>query len=199
MAARYSKDFLLQYIEQDPDTLDRVSKPGLRLNLVSEVDLAIRLHELELLPEEYRQAFVTTVISYAIEGEDLYALDSLRIQSVFTSAELSAFRERVRAELVPNLADVRRTWQSDRSPDENAEEHMEPLLESLPSLKEEFVDDPVILGNIDHEIKLARERIAEMDHEPKEDRPARTFGDVDSPDNPPAQAQGRGIFDDIDE
>jgi hypothetical protein len=65
------------------------------------VDLAIRLHELGLLPEEYRQAFVTTVIAYAIEGEDLYALESLRIQSVFTSAELSAFRERVRAELVP--------------------------------------------------------------------------------------------------
>jgi hypothetical protein len=94
-------DFLLRYIEQHLDVLDRVSKPGLFLNSVSEVDLAIRLHELGLLPEEYRQAFVTTVIAYAIEGEDLYALESLRIQSVFTSAELSAFRERVRAELVP--------------------------------------------------------------------------------------------------
>ena len=40
--------------------------------------------------------------------------------------------------------------------------------------EEEFVDDPAILGNIDHEIKLAREWIAEMDDEPKEDRPART-------------------------
>src|ERR1700730_8998019 len=94
-------DFLLRYIERHLDVLDRVSKPGLFLNSVSEVDLAIRLHELGLLPEEYRQAFVTTVIAYAIEGEDLYALESLRIQSVFTSAELSAFRERVRAELVP--------------------------------------------------------------------------------------------------
>jgi hypothetical protein len=91
-----------------------------------------------------------------------------------TSAELSAFRERVRAELVPNLADVRRTWQSNRSSDQHADEHMKPLLESFSALKEEFVDDPAILGNIDHEIKLAREWIAEMDDEPKEDRPART-------------------------
>ena len=164
------------------------------------MDLAIRLHELGLLPEEYRQAFVTTVISYAIEGEDFYALESLQIQSVFTSAELSAFRERVRAELIPNLADVRRNWQSNRSSDRRADEYMEPLLESFSALKEEFVDDPAILGNIDHEIKLAREWIAEeMADEPEEDRPTRTFGDVDSPDNPPAQAQARGIFDDIDE
>ena len=75
-----------------------------------------------------------------------------------------------------------------------------PLLESFSALKEEFVDDPAILGSIDHEIKLAREWIAlNMDDEPEEDRPARTFGDVDSPHNPPAQAQSRGIFDDIDE
>jgi hypothetical protein len=200
LASRCSKDFLLQYIKQHPDVLDRVSKPGLFLNSVSEVDLAIRLHELGLLPEEYRQAFVTTVISYAIEGEDFYALESLQIQSVFTSAELSAFRERVRAELIPNLADVRRNWQSNRSSDRRADEYMEPLLESFSALKEEFVDDPAILGNIDHEIKLAREWIAEeMADEPEEDRPTRTFGDVDSPDNPPAQAQARGIFDDIDE
>jgi hypothetical protein len=99
---------------------------------------------------------------------------ALRIQSLFTSAELSAFRERVRAELVPNLAGVRRTWQSNRSSDQHADEHMKPLLESFSALKEEFVDDPAILGNIDHEIKLAREWIAEMDDEPKEDRPART-------------------------
>jgi hypothetical protein len=65
-----------------------------------------------------------------------------------TSAELSAFRECVRAELVPNLADVRRTWQSNRSSDQHADEHMKPLLESFSALKEEFVDDPAILGTL---------------------------------------------------
>jgi hypothetical protein len=87
-----------------------------------------------------------------------------------TSAELSAFRECVRAELVPNLADVRRTWQSNRSSDQHADEHMKPLLESFSALKEEFVDDPAILGTL---ITRSKEWIAEMDDEPKEDRPAR--------------------------
>jgi hypothetical protein len=198
LASRCSRDFLIQYIEQHSEFLSRVSEPGLFLNSVSEVDLAIRLHELRLLPENYRQRFVVTVISYAIGGEDLYALQSLRIQSVFTPSELSSFRARVRAEVIPNLGNIRRTWQSNRSSDQSPDECMDPLLESFSALKEEFVDDPSILSSIDQEIKLAQEWIADkMADDPIEDRPSRTFGDVDSPDNPPAQA--RGIFDDIDE
>jgi hypothetical protein len=200
LASRCSKDFLLQYIEQHAEVLGRVSEPGLFLNSVSEVDLAIRLHGLGLLPENYRQRFVATVISYAIGGEDLYALESLRIKSVFTPAELSAFRDRVRAELLPNLADVRHTWQSNRSSDQPPDELMDPLLESFSALKQEFADDPEIVSKIESEIQLAQAWIAETtEDDPKEDRPTRTFGDVDSPDNPPAQPEARGIFDDVDE
>jgi hypothetical protein len=155
---------------------------------------------LGLLPENCRQRFVTTVISYAIGGEDLYGLESLRIQSVFSPVELSAFRDRVRAELIPNLADVRHTWQSNRSSDQRPDEQMDPLLESFSAMKQEFADDPEIVSKIEREIQFAQAWIAETtEDEPKEDRPARTFGDVDSPDNPSPQEQGRGIFDDVDE
>lgn len=198
LASRCSKDFVAEYINEHPKLLERVSKPIHFLSSVSEVDLAIRLHEFGLLPEKYRQDFVKTVVDYAIEGEDLHALESHRIQSVFTSDELAAFHERVRAELLPKLADVRGTWQSNFSSDQRPDEHMEPLLESFSGLKEEFADDPTILKTIDRQIELARNWIAEkMDENPKEDRPARRFGDVDSPDAPPAQA--RGVFDDVDE
>ena len=177
-----------------------MSEPGLFLNSVSEVDLAIRLRELGLLPEDHRQRFVATVVSYALGGEDLYALQSLRIQSVFTSDELSAFRARVREELIPNLGDVRRTWQSNRDSDQSPDDHIEPLLESFSALKEEFASDPVIVSRIENEIQLGRSWIAEKtEDDPKEERSARTFGDVESSDNPPARAQNRGIFDDVDE
>jgi hypothetical protein len=198
LTSRCSKDFLTQYIQQRPDVLDRVSEPGLFLQAVTEVDLAIRLHELELLPDNYRQRFVATVIAYAIGGEDLYAVENLRIQSVFTSAELSAFRARVRDELIPNLGDVRRTWQINRHSDQSPDECIDPLLESFSALKKEFADDPAIVSRIETEIQLGRSWIAEnTEDRPKQERPARIFGDVDSPDNPPAQA--RGIFDDVDE
>jgi hypothetical protein len=200
LASRCSKDFLIQYLHQHPDILDRVSEPGLFLYAVSEVDLAIRLHQLGLLPESNRERFVGTVISYAIGGEDLYAVENLRIQSVFTSAELSAFRTRVREELIPNLGDVRRTWQINRSSDQSPDECLDPLLESFSALKKEFADDPAIIGRIENEIQLGRSWIAEeTEDDPKEKRTPRTFGDVDSPDNPPELAQARGIFDDVDE
>jgi hypothetical protein len=161
LASRCSKKFLIQYVQQHPDILDHVSEPGLFLYAVSEVDLAIRLHQLGLLPESYRQRFVATVISYAIGGEDLYALENLRIQSVFTSAELSAFRARVREELIPKLGDVRRTWQINRSSDQNPDECLDPLLESFSALKKEFDDDPAIGSRIESEIQLGRAWIAE--------------------------------------
>jgi hypothetical protein len=198
LSSRCSKEFLLQYVEQHSDIFERISKPGLFLDSVSEVGLAIRLHEFGILPEKYRQEFVTTVVTYAIDGEDFYALKNLRTQSVFTSAELSAFRERVRSELLPNLADIRRTWQSNRNSDQAPDEHMQPLIDSFSALKQEFADEPAILANINKEVQSIEQWIAEKtESEPKTDRPARSFGDVDTPDLLPAQA--RGVFDDIDQ
>ncbi len=198
LSSRCSKDFLIQYIDEHADVLDRVSEPGIFLNSVSEVDLVIRLHKLGLLPEKHRRAFVTTVISYALEGKDLYGLESLRIQSVFTPDELDDFRARIRAELVPNLGEVRLTWQNDRDSDQRAAEHMEPLLDSFSALKDEFAEDAAIASSIEREIKQAKEWIAEKTtDDPKEDRPPRVFGDVDASDHLPVQQ--RGIFDDVDE
>ncbi len=198
LSSRCSKDFLIQYLDEHPDTLDRVSKPGHFLRTVSEVDLAIRLHEFGLLREEYRKVFVATVTSYAIEGEDFYALESLQIQSVFTPIELSEFRTRVRTELLPNLAQVRGTWESNRNSDEPADEYMQPLLDSFSALRKEFADEPANLSNIDRELQRVQQWISDhMANNSKEDRPTRAFGDVDTLDRPPAQV--RGIFDDVDE
>ena len=198
LSSRCSKEFLLQYIELHGDVFERVSKPGLFLDSVSEVDLAIRLHEFGILPEKYRRGFVTTVVAYAIDGEDFYALKSLRIQSLFTSAELAAFRERVRSELLPNLSDIRRTWQSNRNSDQAPDEHMQPLIDSFTALKQEFADEPAMLANINKEVQSIEQWVAEkIENEPKTDRPARTFGDVDTPELLPAQA--RGVFEDVDQ
>lgn len=175
-----------------------MSKPGLFLDSVSEVDLAIRLHEFGILPEEFRREFVTTVIAYAIDGEDFYALKSLRIQRVFTSTELSEFRERVRVDVLPRLADIRRTWEFNRNSDQAPDEYMQPLIDSFSALKQEFVHEPAILTNIDEEIQSIEQWITdESENEPKTDRPTRTFGDINTPEPPPVLT--RGIFDDVDQ
>ena len=71
----------LRYFDRHPDLLDKVAKPGLLLHAVPEVDLAVRLHELGLLPDGHRKKFIATVSNYALAGEDLYALEDLGIRS----------------------------------------------------------------------------------------------------------------------
>jgi energy-coupling factor transporter ATP-binding protein EcfA2 len=197
LAFRCSKEFLSQYIDANPDILNRVASPGLLLNSVSEVDLAIRLNKFGLLPEDSRKRFVRTVTSYALEGEDLYALESQRIQSVFTEDELSDFRARVRSELLPKLSDVRYDWQSNHDSSSEADGYMEPLIDSFKALKVEFVDEPEIVDEIERQIQFAEQWIA--DHTADESRPDRrslTLGEADNSRVQPNTT--RGIFDDID-
>jgi hypothetical protein len=117
---RCSKEFLSFFADKHPEILESVSEPGLLLSAVPEVDLAARLHEYGLLPEAERRKFVETVIGYALSGEDLYALSDHDIRSVFTDEEFEDFRVRVLAELVPQLDEVRRAWQGNRSFNESA-------------------------------------------------------------------------------
>jgi hypothetical protein len=188
----HGKSFLCQ-------RLVRASSPGLMLNASSEVDLAIRLHEFGLLPEEQRQAFVSKVVAYAFDGEDLYAIDNAGIQGVFTEAELAEFRRRLRDEMLPKLSDIRYDWQGNYDSDRLPDDHIQPLIDSFEALKKEFADEPAVVSEIDKQIKYAEEWIAETSAEknPPQERPALAFGDVDGQDQPPAQA--RSIFDDIDE
>ena len=199
LAFRCSREFLSIYLGKHPKTLDEVSSPGLYLSAVSEVDFAIRLHEFGLLPEENRKRFISTVSSYALEGEDLYALESPAIQTVFNQSELDELRSRVRAELLPNLAEVRSSWQCKRSSDLDPDQHMQPFLDSLSALKGEFSDDEEVVAQVDREIALAEDWISRHmpQHLENQRTKAPSFGDVDA--SAQSLSQARGIFDDIDE
>lgn len=194
LATRCSKEFLAAYISQNPRTLDEVSRPGLFLYAVSEVDLAIRLHEFGLLPEDRRQRFVATVSTYAIQGDDVYAIDSARIRQMFKDEEFEELLQNVRKQLLPRLGDVRQDWQLNHQSSESAEEHMEQLLESFDVLMRRFGDDPNAVRIIEQETQRANEWIGEHTSEEPEIEP-RTLGQLQTPDKPLGT---RSIFDDID-
>lgn len=69
---RCSKEFLALYIQKHPEVLKRAPEPGLMLEAHPAVSLAVRLHELELLPEEHRKSFVAKVNDYTFNGSDFY-------------------------------------------------------------------------------------------------------------------------------
>lgn len=67
--------------------------------------------------------------NYAVNGEDADALDDDEIRSLFTADEFEELVQRVRTELLPRLGDVRHEWETNHSPDDSPEEHMQQLIE----------------------------------------------------------------------
>ena len=195
LARRCSKEFLSLYVDKNPDILDEVSKPGLYLSVGSKVDLAVRLYELGLLPENNRKMFVAKVSEYAITGQDLYALEDVDIRKVFTDHEFQELKRNVHTRLLPRLDDVRLHVQLNHNSDETPEEHMAQLLGSFEALKNHFADDTRALETIEHETVLAKKWISDHTYDEERERKPRTLGKVEMPDNPHGV---RSIFDDVD-
>ena len=192
---RCSKEFLSLYVQNNPDLLDSVSEPGLLLSAVSEVNLAVRLHDFGLLPEDRRKKFIATVSRYAVEGEDLYVLEDAYIRRVFEDHEFEDLLLRVQRELLPRLDDVRRKWQSNCDSDQPPDDHMQPLLDSFGMLKKLLSDDQDAVKIVEREIARVIEWIAERMPEDPDTRQSRTLGEVQASD----ELHGdRSIFEDVD-
>lgn len=193
LANRCSKDFLAAYLEKSPDVMQRLAKPGLSLSAVPEVDLAVRLHEFALLPEETRKAFVETVRTYAVQGEDLHGLDDPGVRSVFLDSEFDELLETVRTDLLPKLQDVRLNAQSSHLSSDSPDEHMQGILESFGTLKKQFGEDEQLVKLIDREIDLVNEWISETEP-PEPNVGPRVLGAVEHSEE---RHSTRSIFDDI--
>ncbi len=194
LARRCSKDFLALYLERHPALLELVSNPGLFLDTVPEVRLAQRLYELGLLPEVNRLQFVEKVQEYALGGEDGDALDDPGIVSLFTTDERETFLLRVRAELLPRIADVRNDWETQFSDDGRPEDHMQQLIEFFDSLKNVFANEDRIVGEIERQIRYANDWISENSAEDRGSA-SRKLEKIEVNDKPNGM---RSIFDDVD-
>jgi hypothetical protein len=191
---RCSKEFLALYIRQNPSLLDKVSEPTLYLNTDSRTDLALRLNDLDLLPEETRLSFVEAISEYAIQGLDLTALHDGDIRSVFRGREFDQLIQNVRNQLLPKLDDVRQEEEGIFDPSLTPEEHMQHLLESLDILMANFGRDTHTARVIQTQMDLVNYWIAENTVNEPEIEP-RTLGSIAIPES---ATKTRSIFDDVD-
>lgn len=194
LTRRCSKEFLVLYLEANPDLVTKVCSPSLYLNSSSEVRLAVRLHVLGLLSEVSRKAFVEMLSAYAVSGEDLYALDDEEVRGVFTDVEFEALIAKIREQLLPRLGRVREREQDAYNANVPADEHMEHMLDGFKTLKDRFGDDAEAMQVIEREIGRAKDWISENDRE-RPERAPRSLGTAGTVDRGHGS---RSIFDDID-
>jgi len=196
LASRCSKGFLKLYITKNPEILVSISKPGLYLSYSEEVDLALKLQSLELLPEENRLQFIETIIDYGLSGEDLYGIDSYKMHSIFTDEELANFKVRIRTELVPKLTEVRCNWESGFSDTyDNADDHMAKFTDILNTVIGLYEDDEEVVRKTNEEAEMAKDWISENLRPEKTERSARKLDEVETT----TTTTTRDIFDDVDE
>ena len=188
LARRCSASFLRLYLATYPATLDRLADPGMLFSAVSEVPLAARLHELQLLPEQVRARFMARVTECTLDGDDLSAFESKAVQTIFGN-DFASLRARVASELIPRLADVRRSWQSNDSAGVSAADQMAPLIESLEAMRPEL-RTIVEIDQIDATTGCGQAR----------ESPTARDTDILVGDMLPAHGnQPRSIFDDVDD
>lgn len=204
LAGRCDRAFLGLYQEHHPEILDRVSNPGKMLYAVSEVDIARRLFEFGLLPEQYRKKFVQTIIQYAVAGEDGYALENSGIRKMFTPEERQELTMRLRTELIPNLTDARNYWEDNRPDDEDPESYIQPFEDLLSAVERKFAADKNITATVSKQkilvqrwIEQTLADIAERDGDRGYSEPDYDPGDFPRSQEHVALAE-RSIFDDID-
>jgi len=195
LANRCSREFLAMYLQQDAGLLSRISAPKMQLSFSTEVRVVVRLWELDLLPQDARKAFVETVSGYAVDGDDVYALESAGIREVFTNDEFQHLVQTVRNKLLPRLDDVRLSIQQSHGSTDPPEEHMQTLLDTFATLKTTFSDDPEAIEIVERELLRAHVWIIEAEP-PEAKKAARTLGGAE----PASSKHGtRSIFDDIDD
>ena len=194
LARRCSDEFLQLYLDRHPDLPDRISEPGMSLDYVPEVPLALRLQELALLPEENRKRFLDTVSRYLLNAWDAGALSNPRIRNLYQQDEFDELIQSVRDEILPDLDDIRDREESNWDEDVPPDDWMQQLKDFFDALDDYFRDEQGIVDLIDDQLSSIESWIrghADYEYEREE----RLIGRVELPVAPTGR---RSIFDDID-
>lgn len=195
LVGRCNKQFLESYLSADPKLIDSITAPTPNLDFSVEVDLAIRLFKLNLLPENARKTLVTTVSKYAQNGEDARVLSDPELRSLLNDKEQRILKEAIRTELLPRIEEVRYLHQEEHDPEEDPEWHMNRFTQLLSSIVDEYPHSLRIRNIIKKQHMLVKEWV---DENPLE-KDSSTLRDIIVDEPNVSYTSSRSIFDDIDE
>ncbi|WP_371368104.1 hypothetical protein ACA097_01750 [Pseudomonas sp. QL9] len=195
LAERCNKQFLQEYLSADQTLIESITKPNLYLEHSVEIDLAVRLFKLNLLPEQARKSLIDTVIKYALNGEDARILNDPELRSLLTDKERTRLREGIRTEVLPRIEEIRLEHQAGRTPEDDSEFHMRRFTQLLSSIAEEYPQSRRIRNIIKKEHLRVQ---AWIEDNPTEEEQF-TSRNITINESSASPETSRSIFDDVDE
>jgi energy-coupling factor transporter ATP-binding protein EcfA2 len=194
LSYRCDKEFLALYIARNTNFVANL-RVGSYLYAISDVDVIVRLNQLELLPESKRLGVVSVIRDLAVDTPDSGFLRE-EIRQIFTQTELDELLDYVKETLLPNLEKHIDDWRSNYDGDYDPDDHFSDLKSTLKDYREVFDDDIHAVCDIDR----ALDKIDEVVEELRSEMPA----EPDSDDFFGGRTQGsepgdsRSVFDDVD-
>jgi hypothetical protein len=194
LSYRCDKIFLAHFIKEFPNFISELYV-GSYLEACPDVDVFIRLAEFNLLPEEERSRFVSTVKELAVETPDSDFLRG-RISNLITSTEMTDILTHVETSLLPNLDETVNEWEENYDAEESPESYFHNLTSALNRYQKAFEDNEVATIQIREAIECIDKVIQSLlpAYEPSVEQ---DFFDNVEDDLQPLQ-NTRSIFDDVD-
>jgi hypothetical protein len=191
---RCDKDFLVKYLESFPNFISKLSV-GSYIWANSDVDLLARLHEFELVPEDYR---VKAVNSFKVLAVDVPDSGFLRetTKALMNSNELSIIIDSVKNNLLPNLEKTIDDWKDNYDSGEDPDSYFEELISALDDYKDEFEGEPLALKQISFALSQIAEIIDDLKDEYSPDSGDSWWTSETKTTDP---ANNRSVFDDVDQ
>ncbi len=194
LSYRCNKIFLSKFMCEFPEFISQLSV-GSYIYANSDIDVLVRLHEFDLLPEEQRIKAVSSIKELAIDIPDSGFLRD-NIRGLMSHNELSDILQLVQNSLLPNLDDQIDNWRSNYDGEDEPDAYFEELKSSLDDYSNEFEENEMSLMQIKEAIERIDGVIEDLKSEytPSED----DFFEKSKSSDVPKHDNTRSVFDDVD-
>jgi hypothetical protein len=199
IASRCAERFVRKFVTDRPEIVSTLGGATFFSAHSSSSLLAVRLYELGLLPEEHRRRLVKTARDQVVTGRNADFLSAPKARGLFLESEIDIILNDATTELLLNIEDEVELWAAEYQPQDDPEDHFEPLKGCLAVLHEELSDREEVVGafrNAYRAIDMAVEGLRELYNEDQDSDYEYVEAADETPDSATSQ---RSVFDDIDE
>ncbi len=195
LSYRCDKPFFNKFIEEFPTFISELSV-GTYIYADTDINVLVRLHEFNLLPEEKRAKTVSSIKELAIDIPDSGFLRD-NIRCLMTGDEISNILQLVQETLLPNLDKQIDAWRDNYDGDDDPDTHFEELKSALDDYKQEFEESEASCQQIHEAINRIEHVVEELRTDYTPSRSEESFFGQNSSSSP-KHSENRSVFDDVD-